>query len=295
MEINYIEKAYAEMLGRLESVNGSIRESVGQLDESLSCVAATVHELKRQVKENPFRAEQDEIRFFKYTKPRFYCWYIYLVHLYHILRAVPVGTDEMIRDYYTDEIGVINRFFQQHPEHYQYYLNDNTVSDDQFFLCRNRPEFPPAQELLQEHKWFSTHLDYLFATFRAYEMLRDFVIRRIRLLYRQSDSTFMSEMMIAKKRWWSGDKVELIEIAYGIYYTHRINGGRAEIADIIEWLEESLNVDLAQAYRMFLDIRRRKTFSYTKFLDEMREAIHRHIDETNSYKKSKKQEPPYRN
>jgi len=86
------------------------------------------------------------------------------------------------------------------------------------------------------------------------------------------------------KRSWSGDKIELVEIAYGIYYTQRLNNGKAEISDIIDWLEESLNTDLSQAYRMFVDIRRRKTISYTKFIDEMRHEINVHIEDSIKYR-----------
>jgi hypothetical protein len=107
-------------------------------------------------------------------------------------------------------------------------------------------------------------------------------------LYQNPDNLFIAELLSNKNRWWSGDKVELVEIAYGIYYTRRINGGRAEISDIIGWLEDSLNVDLGQAYRMFLDIRRRKTVSYTKFLDEMRGAIEDHIEQSNGLRPGKK-------
>jgi hypothetical protein len=39
---------------------------------------------------------------------------------------------------------------------------------------------------------------------------------------------------------------------------------------------------------MFLDIRRRKTVSYTKFLEQMGEAVRLHIEETYNYKPKKR-------
>ncbi|MGE8424753.1 MAG: RteC domain-containing protein, partial [Sphingobacterium siyangense] len=116
--------------------------------------------------------------------------------------------------------------------------------------------------------------------FRANEMLRDFLIRKVKLLIQESYNGLANGLFDKGKRSWSGDKVELIEIAYGIYYTGRINHGKAEISDIIQWLEESLNIDLSQAYRMFVDIRRRKTISYTKYLDEMRSTIQSQIEDS---------------
>lgn len=291
MEIKDTEKLYSGMLRQLDKINGSIKESVQNLTASLSCVALVMNQLKHGVKASPFSDDQQEITFFKYTKPRFYCWYIYIVELHNILCGVPVGTDQMIRDYYMDELGIVNRCFRIYSFNYQYYLSDETAKDEEFFLCRNKAPFPAGQELMAADVGFSTNNDFMFSKFRAYEMLRDFIIRRLRLLYRNPDNTFINELLANKNRWWSGDKVELIEIAYGIYYTQRINGGKAEIGDVVQWLEDSLNIDLAQAYRMFLDIRRRKTVSYTKYLDEMREAIHRHIEESVKHRPEKKKRP----
>src|SRR3546814_5431501 len=64
----------------------------------------------------------------------------------HILSAVPVGTDQMVRDYYMNELGVINRFIRQHAFGYEYYLADETAKDANFFLCRNKSTFSPGQE-----------------------------------------------------------------------------------------------------------------------------------------------------
>lgn len=291
MSVNHLEQIYSGMQAQLEHINGSLRASIQNLTSSLVCIASTMDRLKAFIREHPFENSQAEILFFKYTKPRFYCWYIYAIELHNILANVPVGTDQMIRDYFMDELGIINRCFKTYSFSYQYYLNDESVKDNDFFLRNSRIPFPPGQEYQVPDPEFSTNQDYIFSKFRAYEMLRDFIIRRLRLLYQNPDNVFIAELLASKNRWWSGDKVELIEIAYGIYYTQRINGGKAEISHVIEWLEDSLHIDLSQAYRMFLDIRRRKTISYTKYLDEMREAIHQHIDETNSYKPKKKKQP----
>lgn len=284
MLVEYSEKLYTQMEVQLENINGSLNEAIQNLTESLYCITATLNLLKQLIKEHPFEDSDAEINFFKKIKPRFYCWYIYVVELYNILSAVPVGTDQMIRDYFMDELKIINRYFTIHQFYYQYFLRDETSLDEDYFLLKNRVAFPAGYEQISIDHDFSTNQDYMFSKFRAYEMLRGFLIRRLRLLYQNPDNVFITELLAGKKRWWSGDKVELVEMAYGIYYTNRMNGGKAEIGDVIEWLEDSLQIDLSQAYRMFLDIRRRKTLSYTKYLDEMRNAIQTHIDETNRYK-----------
>ncbi|WP_276348951.1 RteC domain-containing protein [Daejeonella sp. JGW-45] len=284
MLIKYTEELYAQMEAQLENINGSLKEAIQNLTESLFCITTTLNHLKKFIQEHPFKDPEDEIDFFKNIKPRFYCWYIYVIELYQILSAVPSGTDQMIRDFFMDELKIINRYFTIHQFYYQYFLRSETALDDSYFLRVNLVPFPTGSEQTAVDPEFSTNQDYMFSKFRAYEMLRSFLIRRLKLLYQNPDNVFIAELLAGKRKCWSGDKVELIEVAYGIYYTHRLNEGKAEIGDVIEWLEDSLQIDLSQAYRMFLDIRRRKTLSYTKYLDEMRDSIHKHIDETNRYK-----------
>lgn len=275
-----IDNLYSEMLEQLEKINGTMRDSIENLNASLSLIGDTMRSLRAYVRIHPFLNEDQEIEFFKYIQPRFTAWQIYYVELHNIIFSAPIGTDQMLRDYYMNEMNMLDRFFKIYPFYYQYYLKNECSKDNIYFLRSTRSQFPPGGELLPPGHDFSTELDYLYSKFRAYEMLRDFMIKRIKFLYQESDRALIKELAHKRKRSWSGDKIELIEIAYGIYYTQRLNDGNAEISDIIDWLEDSLNVDLSQAYRMFVDIRRRKTISYTKFLDEMRDAIYTQIEDS---------------
>lgn len=275
-----IDSLYSEMLDQLQEINGSVQSSIVNLGASLSIMKDAMRSLKTHIQVQSFLNEEQEITFFKYVKPRFAAWQAYYIELHNILSSTPIGTDQMIRDYYIYELGIIDRFFKINAFYYQYYIKDENSKDNIYFLRKNRSQFPPGGELMPTEIDFSTELDYLFSKFRAYEMLRDFLIKRINFLYQESARNVITELSEKRKRSWSGDKVELVEIAYGIYYTQRLNNGKAEISEIIDWLEESLHIDLSQAYRMFVDIRRRKTISYTKFLDEMRTAIYKQIEDS---------------
>lgn len=287
MKETEIENLYSTMLEDLEKINGSLRESILHLEDSLLCINKALQLLKESIREMPFQEDEPEIYFFKYTKPRFASWKTYVLAVHQIVSLSPVGTDQMVHDYYVSELDLINRFFHTHAFYYQYYLLGETTKDDAFFLRSNCSPFPLGGELLSRDIEFSTELDFLFAKFQGLERIRDFLIKRIELLHQDSDKSFYMQLVNKRKRAWSGDKVELVEMAYGLYYTQRINEGQADISDIIGWLEESLNIDLAQAYRMFMDISRRKTVSYTKYLDEMRNVIHEKIAESSKYKPKK--------
>jgi hypothetical protein len=285
--MNLIEKAdllYVGLEEQLIVIDASIETPLKKLSDSLFIIYNALADLKALLTEIPFNNSSDEIRFFKQVKPKFYRWYICKMEIYNIQAAVPVGTDDMIRDYYMKELTLIKRNFNQQPFEFQYYLLGETYKDEEYFLTKNTVLFPAGTGLQAFDPNFTTSQDYNFSKFMAFEMLQQMLIHRIKLLYRNPDSHLLTELLAGQKRNWCGEKIELVELAYGIYYSGRMGNGKAAITDIIAWLEESLQVDLSQAYRMYLDIRRRKVKSHTIFLDEMREAIHSHIENTNSYK-----------
>lgn len=72
---------------------------------------------------------------------------------------------------------------------------------------------------------------------------------------------------------WTGDKSNLVELAYAIYGTKQLNNGDADIIDIVEWLEQTLQISLGRYYQTFADIRMRKAVSKTRYLDHLRDML----------------------
>ncbi|WP_162842758.1 RteC domain-containing protein [Mucilaginibacter pineti] len=276
----------------MEIALGVIDDSTDTYDQKLvnylNCVRHYLALLEQSISDLGFQDDEQEIYFHKYIYPRFNACYFYHAELTPILKALPIGTDVMIRDYYIQELGYLHRGFNLNRYLYEYFLADDDVKDEPFFLHRNYSAAAHAMLPAFANPAFLTNQSLSFARFIAHERMQQFIIRRLRLLYQNPNDVFLAGLLKGKRRSWDGDKVELIEIAYGIYYTRRMNGGDADVSDIIEWLEDSLQIDLSQAYRIFLDIRRRKTVSFTKYLDEMRDAIVKHIEESNRFKDNRK-------
>lgn len=277
MKLIHFETLYEGMLNELRRINDPSISTIIDFTCSLNITAETLTDLRSTIKSNEFDDELSEIHFFKYIKPKFHSWHIYIIELYHVVSMIPISTDEIIKKYYQHELKVINRFFKRYALYYQYYLADDNSRDREFFLSRNLKFLPPELKLSIVPDSFSSSLDYLFAKFKAYEMLRDCLVRKVKQLDKRNDIDRMEKELLLQRRWWSGNKIELVELAYGLYHSKRINGGNAELGEIISWLESSLNTDLGQSYRMFIDISRRKLVSHTKFLDEMKVCLVSHI------------------
>lgn len=283
MDIKFIDALHYNLEGELIALGTGAELYAARL----AAISIALKALKEHVLSDGFRDDEDEVYFFKYLKPRFYMLYIYEVELYNLISGVPVGTDEMVWNYYLSELSALKRFFSQHSFIYDYFAREEEGMDGSFFLRRNlnvlHPDVSASGFPGISDDGFTTNQDYNFSKFRALEKLRDFILGRIRLVYVKPEPGFPLELALGKKLNWTGEKVELVELAYGIFLSKSINGGKLEIADVVSWLEQSLNVDLGVPYRKFISIGRRKNLSYTKYLDGMRIKIVDYISEKNSY------------
>ncbi|QNN42718.1 RteC domain-containing protein [Pedobacter roseus] len=273
MLIPQSEQLYLEMTSKLHAGKNELISDLLRLSSSLEMIESSTIRLNSLANRLGFSSEAEEIFFFKQIKPKFYSWKIFIVEQFNIVSNIPVDTDEAIRNYYIREIDFVRRYFEQNQFLYQYYLNDQSALDEEYFLRRNRQNILPAVNFGE----FETKGDYTFAKFRAYEHLREFILTRIKLVYSDPESSIFQLLSKNSNLRWTDDKVKLVELAYGIYFMGSLNNGKADISQVVDILEKSLNVDLGVAYRKFIDISRRKSKGYTVYLDSMRNAINDHI------------------
>jgi hypothetical protein len=78
---------------------------------------------------------------------------------------------------------------------------------------------------------------------------------------------------------WTGETINLVEIAYGIWLTGQVNHGNASISEIVLWLEKHFAVRVGKAHRRWQNISGRKRLSYTRYLDECKAAIEKRVED----------------
>jgi hypothetical protein len=78
---------------------------------------------------------------------------------------------------------------------------------------------------------------------------------------------------------WTGETINLVEIAYGIWLTGQRNNGQVSITEIVEFLEGAFRVRIGKPHRRWQGITNRKRLGYTRFLDEMKGAIEKRLEE----------------
>ena len=72
---------------------------------------------------------------------------------------------------------------------------------------------------------------------------------------------------------WTGNAVDLVEMVYGICVMGSVNDGEVKFKDLAQAMYQFFGVKAKDCYRFYTDIRRRKNYSRTYFLDKMQEKL----------------------
>lgn len=277
-------KLLKQLEQELEQTTGQSKDPLEKLKSVLKPIRQALQKLKGYLHEHPFASQEEEIKFFKYIKPDFYCWQIYCTELYTIEAEMPFNDATKQITYLEQELLYIERFFNQYQFHYQYYRLNADELDNLYFvrgvevqsaLLPNVPDLDPS---------FSTSSDYLFSKIKAFELLKEWIQERL-IFLKKGPSTSYQLLNDRNKEelTWTGDTINLAEIGFAIYHTAQVNAGSASLNSIFRWLEQNFNVSIGIPAKRFAEIRRRKRLSRTRYIDEMKESIIRKMDKEDEY------------
>lgn len=259
-----------EIENPLERLNAAIKET----DD-------VIFRLKQIIELKKFGDDKEEIAFFKTIKPAISAVRIEEGVRYSLIINKPVSIHEIQLKYYEDELKVLQSFFRMNSFHYQYYKNGLTAMDNTYFVRRAGPLLIPYPEIAELDYGFSTPMSYLFAKFIAYEHLQYFILDQIAALKYPELRSVRNATQHPEELKWTGDVINIVELAYGLWLTGQLNNGNASLNHIVRWLETNLHVTIGVAQRRFAEITRRKRLSITKFTDQVKQAILKKIDDGN--------------
>ena len=279
---NMLNQSYDQLLeqqkSQLSKINTEISEPLEQLKASIDLIQKNLKELKERIIKQSFADQTEEIYFFKKIKPVLYSDKIFEFEKYQIEFNKPKGTTGTIITYYQAELKYLERFFKLNSFYYQYYRSGFVELDHLYFLRSTSLTANFMHEVQDDDPEFSTPLDYLFAKFIAYERLQEMIVQQIMMLQAPNGFNIAGKEKNANSLQWTGDSINLVEIAYGIWLTGQVNNGNASISEIIRWLESAFKVNIGRAHRRWTEISQRKRSSYTKFIDRMKESVLERID-----------------
>ena len=270
-----------QLRAELKNVEQLASVPMEKLTGSVAAIRDTLGRMREEIIENPFEDQAEEILFFKDCKPRCYALMILEFEAFNLEQNKPVGTDDLLRQYYLEELELIRRFFAHNAFWYGYYRNGMTELDTVYFIRGQDLKnvlFPGAPE---QDPVFSTGADYLFSKFIAFEQMQEKLLGAIRAL--EPAQPGAGESRKSRVLRWTGESINLVELGYGLFDTGQFNNGQAGIGEIFSWLEENLQISIGIPARRFVEISRRKRLSRTKFLDQLRDAVNRKVDEGDAF------------
>jgi hypothetical protein len=275
-----IEKLRSKLSNDL-TVNDQTESPLDRLNEASKIIDEAITALKSMVEDYQFKTEDEEIDFFKRVKPDLLSLKMEQGLRYNLLVNKPIGTTEIQIQYFDDVLKALQNFFHMNTFHYQYYKNGFVNLDTSYFLRSSGPLPVPMPDIPEPVVEFSTPMSYLYAKFIAYEHMQYYILEQIALLKHPELNLQLRSSVPAGDLKWTGDSINLVELAYGLWLTGQFNNGNASLNQIVRWLEENFHVSIGIVQRRFSEIARRKRLSLTKFIDHMRDSILKKIDNDN--------------
>lgn len=247
----------------------------------VNAINAALLTLKQRVTSEGFVDQRSEITFFKFTKPKFYALLILAVERYGFEKGKPLGHGKSLQGYYKSQLDYIERFFLNHGFLYEYYRLSVDELDHVYFVRGVQLPVLLGADLPALDASFATVGDYLFAKFIALEGLQELVLEEMQVPALAGMGVIRSKK--GRELRWTGDSCNLIELAYGIFDCKQINDGQVDLSDIMEVFEACFQVNLSRYFRRFTEIKRRKSISKTRFLDEMARVVNKRIEDGDAY------------
>ena len=264
---------------KLEKVEDSSDKILEQVESAIVCCKNALEQMREIVFQEGFPDQECEIYFFKKLKTAVYCKLLYYLEVFDIQSKLSIIDRECQIHFYKKKRKKYFEFMKENHAEVQYLQCDYSHFDKNYFT-RDHSEIPLPKRneyYLTDEKFHTWH-DHTFSAIIANQMLIEYIQKEIRKF---DGFKIDTQLPIKSKSKWTGKKIFLIELAYGIYHTEMVNGGNSEIKEIIEGFEQMFDIELKEHSRSFIEIKRRK-IDRTKFLDIMKSRLEDRMDESDS-------------
>ena len=260
------------------SANASIRSPLSRFNGAVKLTDKALLDLKSHLEQHQL-TEQEEISIFKEVKPQIEAFRIEEGLRFSILNYKPMGAVKVQVRYFDEELVSIQSLFRRNAFYYQYYKNGFDELDYLFFRRGAGNLALPIPEIPDVEGDFSTPVSCLYSKFIGFERVQVFILREIDKLKPANGHTSNALSDDRESLRWTGDVINVIEVAYGIWLTGQLNNGNATLSQIVRWLESQLEVNLGNVQKRFSEMERRKRISTTKYLDQMSHAVKQKLEQ----------------
>lgn len=277
-----IGKELERSISEIRAGKSDLETDAGPLVEL--CCNALIR-LQAIVNDAGFDGLEIQVQYFKSFRPDLQSRYLYYSILAGVMERRPNGDQKLLVRFYRRRMEKIRRFFKRNIQFTRYMNSGETVLDEKLFVTgKDLGDYWTGQDFgLAGASWESSSscsASNLVARLMAYQScytLYASELSRLESARRGAGGGNRSDSFSVGVR-WTGEAVNLIELAYGVYLQGQIDSA-VGVVEFFERLGSFFGVKLGVPKRGFEDIKRRKRLSKTHFIDRMRESILMRIDE----------------
>lgn len=258
--IEFSESLQAKMRQEQACINE--QDEFPKVGKVITVIRGLITELKVFVRNYTFRNQAEEIQFFKEIKP------VFLSHYYYYKKIFAIHLFDSYKDAksrqanYVQLLLRLEKFAAKNLEFYTYSMSGSTFRDACYFTRQFQMSKVPDRD-----ENFSTGFDTKLAKLLANELVKEHILK----LVNRTNS-------VRPQLAWTGSKTDLIELIYALHAANVCNNGSADIKQIASSFETLLGVNLGDYYRVFVNIRLRKTGQAT-FLEQLRTNFLKRVQE----------------
>jgi hypothetical protein len=262
---------------RLQDAEARETDWPARLETCIRICEESLLELRQWVIESSFPGKDCEIYFFKQVKPLVMARYIYYQKIYRLHIGYFNGSGLLAKERLEKELHEIARYFTDNDYFYTYYRKGATHHDELYFV-RGQYDWRICPEVNHFDSIFSTSGDGKLAELMAYELLMKYVDGMLNPSCRLAEYIPGNTSVNANHSplTCTASIRDIVELGYALQTCGIFNHGKASVKDVMALLADAFKVDLRNSYHSFLRLRERK--NPTKFLDELKAALLRHIE-----------------
>lgn len=259
-----------ELMMRMESEIQSIEldqtDALVRTSQTIVCVESYISELKGFIINYAFKDIDEEIDFFKHIKPALVSKLLFLRKLFKLQIVTSFNSSSAVQKQFDRKLSKLESFVNSHQEFYRYIHSNATHLDKFYFTRKENVRIDP-----QSDERFSTTHDSMYCRILAAERLRHYLQETL-------SKTELNSVHTHSPITWTGSKTDLIELIYALHAAEVFNKGNVDVKQIATLLESVLNVALGNYYRVFQEIRIRKT-GQVNFINQLKDALIKRIQQ----------------
>lgn len=266
----------------IRSIESGEHNILNRVAKAAKMLEDKLNQLKTFISEYTFADDEEEIQFFREIKPPIYCLLLFYQKVYNIEMNRPMGTVEAEIDYLNSKLDHIREYAANHLDFYRYVRSGATHLDRDYYL---HGESGGDSQYLEYFSFerdlsFTTIGDFRLSTMMANEMLQNFIKEELELVGRERHILNTGSLATTNFPRWTDKKNGLIEILYAFHEMGCIDNGNLSLNRLASHFEFAFDIKLGNVTRAFHEMKFRN--NPTSFLDEMRKALLRRLDNNES-------------